>query len=362
MNTQIAEYSPTSSALNELASRLQGVVYDVSKAPGMALARKDRAECVKLRTALEKKRVEIKAPALERARLIDAEAKSIKEAILALESPIDEQIIAEEARAEKLRQEKQHAEQKRIDAIREQIQAIEYTPTQCFGMSADEISKAIGALEIVDIGEAFAEFTMSALLAKKESLEKLAALHAKAVAHEIEQAKMIAERAELDRLHAEEDARRQAAAKVAAAEQAKQDAILNAQREAFKKEMEAERIKQEAIEREARAERAKQQAALDEADRIARAARKAESDKLEAERINLAQERAKQEAAQREAQRLAEEAKHAADLKLRNAAPALLAALLELRGLVASGSEEMSIIDEACAVAGVEPYKTEVVQ
>ena len=37
----------------------------------------------------------------------------------------------------------------------------------------------------------------------------------------------------------------------------------------------------------------------------------------------------------------------------------LLNALLELRRIVPSGSEEMAIIDEACGKVGVQPWKTQ---
>lgn len=110
----ITEYSQTSAALAELRQRFENVAFDVSTAAGDKAARAARYELVKLRTGLEAKRKEIKAPALERSRLIDAEAKRITDEILALEVPIDQQITAVERAKEAERQAKIEAEARRV--------------------------------------------------------------------------------------------------------------------------------------------------------------------------------------------------------------------------------------------------------
>jgi len=99
----VIEYSRTDAALHDLTGRYAGIVFDVTTKAGFEQARKARAELRTYRVDLEKVRVEIKAPALERCRLIDAEAKRITAALLALEDPIDAQIKAEEARREEER-------------------------------------------------------------------------------------------------------------------------------------------------------------------------------------------------------------------------------------------------------------------
>jgi colicin import membrane protein len=76
--TTVAEYSVTTAALAKLKTELSGKKYAVDNATGMALAKFDRRGLVSLRTDLEKKRIEIKAPALERCKLIDSEANRIK--------------------------------------------------------------------------------------------------------------------------------------------------------------------------------------------------------------------------------------------------------------------------------------------
>lgn len=94
---QITEYNQTAAALTELRSRYVRT-YDVTTTAGMAEAKEARATVRGYRVALEKTRVEIKAPALERTRLIDAEAKRITAELLAIEEPIDAAIKAEERR------------------------------------------------------------------------------------------------------------------------------------------------------------------------------------------------------------------------------------------------------------------------
>ena len=100
IKTAITEYSTTTAALATLNERLKGIVYDVTTTKGMDSAKKDRRELVVLRTSLEAKRKEIKAPALAHCKLIDDEAKRITGELLALETPINQQIKEEEARKE----------------------------------------------------------------------------------------------------------------------------------------------------------------------------------------------------------------------------------------------------------------------
>ena len=116
MGTSIQEYSATEAALAELAGRYKGVVYEVSTKEGMAAARAGRAEVRGLRIALEKVRVQIKAPALKRVQEVDSEARRITAALVALEDPIDAQISREEDRkvAEKMAAE--NAERARLAA------------------------------------------------------------------------------------------------------------------------------------------------------------------------------------------------------------------------------------------------------
>ena len=84
MTTEIVEYSKTEAALSDLAQRYKGVLFDVTTREGLSAAIKGRVELRGYRVALEKTRVEIKAPALKRTQLIDSEARRITAEIEAL--------------------------------------------------------------------------------------------------------------------------------------------------------------------------------------------------------------------------------------------------------------------------------------
>lgn len=100
MTTTIAEYSATEAALTELAKQYKGITFVVTEPKGMAEAKAARARLRDYRVSLEKTRVEIKAPALKISQEIDSEARRIREALEALENPIDAMIKEEENKKE----------------------------------------------------------------------------------------------------------------------------------------------------------------------------------------------------------------------------------------------------------------------
>jgi colicin import membrane protein len=207
MTTAIQEYSRTDSALAELANRYKGVVYDVADPKGMQEAKAARAEIRGYRVDLEKTRVEIKAPALERCRLIDAEAKRITAALTELEDPLDSLIKNEEKRKEREAMECVMLEQRRIDGIRAQIESIRTTPAGCVGKTSAEIGEILEELRTRKIGPDFAEFRVEAEDALRSALAQVATLQLGAQAYEAEAEKIKAERAELTKLRAAAEAR-----------------------------------------------------------------------------------------------------------------------------------------------------------
>ena len=316
--TEIAEYSQTAAALSDLRHRFLGVAFNVSTTKGMDEAKKARQEVKGYRTALEAKRKEIKAPALERCRLIDDEAKTITAALLELEAPIDQQIKAEEARKEAEKAAKAEAERIRVAKHQAVIQYLRGIPADVASAPADKVLKALNELAALDITSSLEEFEGQAQLAKDETLDKLREMHAAAVAHEAEQARikaeqeaesarMAAERAELAKLRAEAEAREREAA-AARAEQERKDREARAEqerkdreaREAVEREqaakLAAERAAHEAELRKQReaqeAELKAQREAQAKADAEARAAREAEEKRLAAERAEIARQQA----------------------------------------------------------------------
>jgi hypothetical protein len=288
----IQEYSATEAGLQELRTRMQGVVYEVSTTKGMDAAKKDRRELVTLRTTLEATRKEIKAPALERCKQIDTEARRITEEILKLEQPIDAAIKAEEARKEAEKAEKDRIEKERVDSIKARIQTIKEYPLKALNVTAARLAEVLPGVEglIID-DENYQEFKAEAEFAKVEAVAKLKQILADKQAAEEEAARIKAEQeAEAARLKAE----REEADRKAAEEQARLD---------------AERAELERLRKEEAARR-------EEEDRKIREAREAEEAKLKAEREaeekRLREIREKEEA-ELKAKREAEEARIAAE-------------------------------------------------
>jgi colicin import membrane protein len=273
MTTQIAEYSQTEAALADLASRYKGVVYDMTTKEGLAAAKTGRNELRGYRTSLEAKRVEIKAPALERCRLIDAEAKRITAELEALENPIAAQIKIEEDRIAAEKAAKEAAERKRMEEIQARMNAMRELPIAAFNCSAEQIQEYVKALEAQEINaEQFGDFVPEAQALKVTTLATIKQTLETKMANEAEAARLKAQREELER---------------AQAEQAARDAESARQRE------EAERASRLKIEEEQRQARA----AIEEQERAARLAREEEERQARAAReAKEAAERAEREA------------------------------------------------------------------
>ena len=282
-STAIAEYTATEAALADLRTKYEAVVYDVTDAKTMKLAKEARAEIKGYRVALEKCRVEIKAPALERCRAIDADAKRITAELLALEEPIDAQIKAEETRKERERAEAEERERQRVAAINARFDAIKALPQRAAGLDSAAVAAMIGEAEAIDPTTFPADLQDAAKYEQRLAINALRAEHDKA-------------------LQREADARELARLRAAAAE-------VEAERQRLA-EIERQRVADEAARAKAAAdiERA-EQAARDAQEAAARAAEQAERDQAEA--VRQAEERATREAEAREQQRREQEQREA---------------------------------------------------
>ena len=204
--TPIAEYTETAMALAELQSRYKGLVVDVSTPKGLKEAKACTFELRTLRTALEKKRAELKAPILARGKMLDDEAKRITAEIRALEEPIDVQIKAEEARVESERLAKLEAERQRVEAIQQKIQQIRDVPGSLVGKPSVIIAGQLANLEAEQLDEdEFAEHFVTARDALDAAIARVKQLLADQQAHEAEQKRIAAEREELARMREENE-------------------------------------------------------------------------------------------------------------------------------------------------------------
>jgi colicin import membrane protein len=303
---QIIEYRPTAAALAELNSKYKGVVFQVTDSKGMADAKAARAELRGYRIDLEKLRKELKAPALERSRLIDDEAKRITAELVSIEDPIDAQIKAEETRKEAERKAKDESERKAVEEIQQRIAEIRNWPSRFIGRDSTAILLELDNFVIGDDID-FGLYAAQAAQAHSECVAKLEEMLGKAIAQEQEQARLDAERvaekakieaekAELAKLKAEQaererlakaqsEADAEAVRKVQIAEYEAQKAELKAQAEAESVRMKAEREKHES---ELKAQREESER-LEAENRKARAQAEAKAQaEREAERQRLA--------------------------------------------------------------------------
>ncbi len=302
MKTEIAEYSPTAAALAELRQKYEKAVYDTSTVVGMAKAVAARRELREVRVNLEKLRKELKAPALERSRLIDAEAKALTTQIEAMEEPIDQQIKAEEERKAAEKAERERIEREKLAALQARVADIRATAVKCVGETSNDIAGHIIILTQLEIDDTFGVLQGDAHTAKAETISTLRDMHTAALAQEAEAERLRIEREELE-------AQRKAQEEQAARDRADL-ARLRAEQEARERQAaEKARIEREAIE----AERRKQEAAAAEA-RAAEEAKRAEEEAAakairDAEEAELARQRAEIEAERRkvEAAQMAQE-------------------------------------------------------
>lgn len=312
MKTAIIEYNATEAALAELKNRLSDAKYDVTTTAGMDTAKKDRRELVTLRTSLEAKRKEIKAPALERCRLIDEEAKRITLELLSLEEPIDEQIKAEEDRKAAIKAEKERIERERISSIQQRIERIRSLPLGIAGMDSEDLKLYISKVEAAQIGGEFMELAEEAATVKAEVVASLKDALSKLLEQEAEAERLRLEREAEERRIAEEREKLEA-------EKAEQERLRKIEQDKLDAERAELRRQQEEMDRKAK-----------EADERERKRQQEEQVKIDAERAEQEKKRQEQErvecekaeAEEVERRRLETEKAHKEELARLNAATA----------------------------------------
>lgn len=196
MNYEITEYQQTAAAIAILREKHAGP-FDARTKEGLAAAKEARAEVRGYRTLVEKLRIELKAPLLERGKLIDAEAKRITAELASIEEPIDAAIKAEETRKAREKEEKARAEAERVTSLRSKIEMIRQPLADVIGKDAATLR---GALEWVNAYQPdpaeFVEFLPEAIAARAEVRAILEAMLN-------ERTRADAEREELERLRAQ---------------------------------------------------------------------------------------------------------------------------------------------------------------
>lgn len=229
----LVQYSKTEAALAALREKYTGATFDLTTTKGDKEARAARLELTTLRTSLEKRRKEFKAPALEFGKKIDAEAARITSEIEALEQPIDAQIRADENRRAAEKAERERIERERVAAHQNRLNTIRACVGRAQGLPSERIANGIAQVEaMVTDAATWEEFAGEAATAQAETLAAMRSMFDAAKAREDEEARVEQQRQENERQAAENraaaerlaEAQRELDAK-AAALQAEQDAI-----------------------------------------------------------------------------------------------------------------------------------------
>lgn len=254
----LAEFDVTEAALAEIKEYER---LEIQDSKSEANVRKCRAVVRSMRTDVERRRKELKAPLLEHGRLIDQTAKDLTARLLPTENNLDEKIKAVEAVAEAAKAEKMAAEKARTDAILSEITRMEnITATaQEYGLPSPRVQELLSDLEAFPVKpEFFEEFTDNALAAKKRDIEIVQACLDRTLKFEADQKAQAeieaANKAEADRL-AKIAAEQEKARKEAEAAQAKADAEARAERDAEAAKLAQERAKIDAEKAAIKAER-----------------------------------------------------------------------------------------------------------
>ena len=175
------EYGISDAKIAELAEKYNDL-REIKDTASRAMAAAGRRECRELRIAVEIKRKELKADALEFGRKVDGEAKRVTELLRQVEDPLDALIKADEARREEEKQAKLRAiaeaeakERARVDGIKDLMDR-HFGPSAVLALHSMPIDDLAGRLEtaecVAEMGDDYAEFTEEAHRLRDEFLAK----------------------------------------------------------------------------------------------------------------------------------------------------------------------------------------------
>jgi len=336
VESALSEFDKISAGLAELAAKYPpDLVYDVKTTKGMAEAIAHRAAWRDPRVLVEKYRKTAKAPVLALGKDIDARAAWITEQLLMGETPVHEQIKAEEARKEAEKQAKINAEFGRVQAIQDAIAEIHMDVMIVAGKPSGVIAAKLDTMRAQALDPlVFQEMMTQAQQAQANAISKLEQALKAQLFTEAEADRLVAEREELAQLRAAQAEQKAKDEATAAELRRAEEARIAAERKQAEAELAASRAEQKRLNDEAAAARAeadrKAKAEREEADRIARETRETERQRIDAERAELKRQ---QDEADRKA-KAEREAVEAATQRVRDAAPKLLRALVGLHDSV----------------------------
>jgi DNA repair exonuclease SbcCD ATPase subunit len=206
--TDIAEYRPHEEQIVRLETTYAKLVVDCSTSEGLANAKEVRVDIRDVRYALANTTKTALVPYQQKVK--DAQARvnqvkefgeTLKDRVLAIETPIDESIKAEEKRVADAKAERERVEAERVEAIRAKITRFSSVAAAYASRSAADVANILqGVKESVILHEEYAEFEAEGTIARDNAIEQLETLHRSAVEREEATAKLLAQQKELDEL------------------------------------------------------------------------------------------------------------------------------------------------------------------
>lgn len=205
----IVAYNPIRAAIEELTKKYGKLVFDVSTTKGLDDAKAARLAIRDPRYKIEHIRKALKAPALAYSRRIDAEAEDYTAKLMALETPIDEQIKAREKQIEDEKAAKAAREAEERRRIDQAIADLQFYVVEAAGKTIDQMQALHDELAGKDLtAEEFVARLPEAVLVRNTTVARLKGMIDAAVAAAAE-AQRLAEEAERQRAAREELERQQ---------------------------------------------------------------------------------------------------------------------------------------------------------
>ncbi|KAI2693242.1 hypothetical protein [Pseudomonas sp. TNT3] len=206
--TDIAEYRPHEEQIVRLETTYAKLVVDCSTSEGLANAKEVRTDIRDVRYALAQTTKTALVPYQQKVK--DAQARvnqvkefgeALKDRVLAIETPVDEAIKAEEKRVADAKAERERIEAERIETIRAKINRFISVAAAYASRSAADIANVLQGVKVsVILPEEYAEFEAEGTIARDSAIEQLETLHKSAVEREEAAAKLLAQQKELDEL------------------------------------------------------------------------------------------------------------------------------------------------------------------
>lgn len=206
--TDIAEYRPHEEQIVRLETTYAKLVVDCSTSEGLANAKEVRVDIRDVRYALANTTKTALVPyqqavkdAQARVNQVKEFGETLKDRVLAIETPVDEAIKAEEKRIADAKAERERVEAERIEAIRAKITRFSSVAAAYASRSAADVSSVLqNVKDSIILPEEYGEFEAEGTIARDNAIEQLEALHKAAIDREEAAAKLLAQQKELDEL------------------------------------------------------------------------------------------------------------------------------------------------------------------